>query len=421
LARFAPSLKVMLHHGERRLSGQPFADAALAHDVVITTYSLVARDEADLAPVEWNAVVADEAQALKNPATQHAKAILRIPAGHRIALTGTPLENQVGDIWALFQFLNPGLLGTKSDFTTQWRKDEQALPKMQKQIRPFILRRVKSDPSVAGDLPPKIENKVSTTLTVEQLVLYGATAQRMINTLDQMPQTENPNDEWARLRVILSGLTRLKLICNHPSAILNDDGPLEGRSGKLDRLTEMLEEVLAEGDRALIFTQFPGFGRRLVSYWTERLGQPVLFLDGSTPRPERERLIAKFQGGEAPLFLLSLKAAGVGLNLTAANHVFHLDRWWNPAVEEQATDRAYRIGQTRTVMVHKLITAGTMEEKIDKILSDKRTLANEVVGTGDSWVSQLSTTQLRSLIRLEGGDEDAEHASLAGSARALPS
>lgn len=421
LARFAPSLRVMLHHGERRLSGPSFAKAAAAHDVVITTYSLVARDEPDLAPVEWNAVVADEAQALKNPTTQHAKAILRIQAGHRVALTGTPLENQVGDVWALFQFLNPGLLGTKTDFQKTWREDEKAeahraVTRLQRQIRPFILRRVKSDPNVAGELPPKVENKVSTNLTVEQLALYSATAARMLGAIDQM-EGETPEAEWARLRVILSGLTRLKLICNHPAAILNDDGPLEGRSGKLDRLTEMLEEVIAEGDRALIFTQFPGFGRRLVSYWTERLGQPVLFLDGSTPRPERERLIDRFQGGEAPLFLLSLKAAGVGLNLTAANHVFHMDRWWNPAVEEQATDRAYRIGQTRKVMVHKLITAGTLEEKIDKILSEKQSLANEVVGTGDSWVSQLSTRQLRALIRLEGGEVD--EPDLAGSVRAV--
>jgi superfamily II DNA or RNA helicase len=396
LARFAPSLKVLLHHGERRLAGEAFAAAALAHDVVITTYSLVARDEADLAAVEWNGVVADEAQALKNPGTQHAGALARINSGYRIALTGTPLENQVFDVWALFQFLNPGLLGTKSEFRELWKKDEEALNKMRRRIRPFILRRVKSDPSVAGELPPKVENRVTTTLTLEQAALYDSTARLLLENVHYV------QDDFARSRLVLSGLTRLKLICNHPAALLNDGGPLEGRSGKLDRLTEMLEEVLAEGDRALIFTQFPGFGRRLVAYWTERLGQPVLFLDGSTPRAERERLIAQFQGGEAPLFLLSLKAAGVGLNLTAANHVFHFDRWWNPAVEEQATDRAYRIGQTRQVMVHKLVTAGTMEERIDQILSEKRSLAQEVVATGDSWVSRLSTRELRTLINLEG-------------------
>lgn len=395
LARFAPSLRVMLHHGDRRLESDAFVAAAMAHDVVITTYSLIARDESEIAAVEWNGVVADEAQALKNPGTQHAGALSRINSGYRIALTGTPLENQVFDVWALFQFLNPGLLGTKSEFRELWNKDKQALEKVRRQIRPFILRRVKSDPSVAGELPPKIENKVTTTMTKEQAALYDATARRMLDSVHWL-------DGFDRVRMILSGLTRLKLICNHPSALLNDGAPLEGRSGKLDRLTEMLEEVVAEGDRALIFTQFPGFGRRLVDYWTERLGQPVLFLDGSIPRPERERLIARFQAGEAPLFLLSLKAAGVGLNLTAANHVFHFDRWWNPAIEEQATDRAYRIGQTRQVMVHKLMTAGTLEEKIDTILNDKRSLAEEVVATGDSWVSRLSTTELRSLINLEG-------------------
>ncbi|HLO02604.1 MAG TPA: SNF2-related protein [Symbiobacteriaceae bacterium] len=396
LARFAPSLRVMLHHGDRRLEGESFAAEALKHDVVITTYSLIARDESDLTAVEWNGVVADEAQALKNPGTQHAGAINRINSGYRIALTGTPLENQVFDVWALFQFLNPGLLGTKSEFRKLWKKDEEAMEKVRRRIRPFIMRRVKSDPSVAGELPPKIENRVTTTMTMEQAALYEATARRMLETVPLI------KDDFTRSRVVLSGLTRLKLICNHPGALLNDGGPLEGRSGKLDRLTEMLEEVIAEDDRALIFTQFPGFGRRLVDYWSERFGQPVLFLDGSTPRSERERLIAQFQGGEAPIFLLSLKAAGVGLNLTAANHVFHFDRWWNPAVEEQATDRAYRIGQTRQVMVHKLMTAGTLEEKIDKILGEKRTLAAEVLATGDSWVKGLSTAQLRSLINLEG-------------------
>jgi superfamily II DNA or RNA helicase len=401
LARFAPGIRVLIHHGAGRADAAAFADEALRHDVVITTYALVARDEESLAAVDWAGVVADEAQNLKNPATRHAQAIRRLPGGYRIAMTGTPVENHLGDLHSLFQFLNPGFLGSAEEFRRRYAlpieryRDEEAVARLRRQIGPLILRRVKTDPAIVNDLPEKVENAVYATLTVEQAALYEAAVEEMLERAAEAVGIQ-------RHGAVLTGLTRLKQICNHPVAVTGDNGPLAGRSGKLERLTEMLREVLEEGDQALLFTQFARFGARLHEYLARALGCPVLFLDGSTPRLERDRLIARFQAGEAPLFILSLKAGGVGLNLTAANHVFHVDRWWNPAVEDQATDRAYRIGQTRRVMVHKLITAGTLEEKIDKLLADKRQISQQVIGDGgESWLGNLSTDELRTLIRLE--------------------
>ncbi|HYG58440.1 MAG TPA: DEAD/DEAH box helicase, partial [Symbiobacteriaceae bacterium] len=364
LNRFAPSLKVMIHHGTGREGEDGFAEQAARHDVVITTYALTARDADVLSTVQWNGLVADEAQNLKNPATQHAKTLHRLPGGYRVAMTGTPVENHLGDLWSIFQFANPGLLGSMEEFRRTYSlpieryRDAAATERLRRHIGPFILRRLKSDPAIVADLPEKLENTVLVTLSVEQAALYEATVQETLEKAAAL-------DGIQRHGVVLAGLTRLKQVCNHPAAI-GGSGPLVGHSGKLERLVDMLREVLDEGDRALIFTQFAQYGARLQPYLTRHLGCPVLFLDGSTPQPERDRLIARFQAGEAPLFLLSLKAGGVGLNLTAATHVFHVDRWWNPAVEDQATDRAHRIGQTRRVMVHKLVTAGTLEERIDE-------------------------------------------------------
>ncbi|MFZ5824567.1 MAG: DEAD/DEAH box helicase [Bacillota bacterium] len=398
LAKFAPSLKVLVHHGSGR--GESFAERALAHDVVITTYTLVARDEAELKSVPWAGLVVDEAQNLKNPAARHAQAIRRLPPGYRIALTGTPVENHLGDLWALFHFINPGMLGSQEEYRKTFAlpieryRDEAAAERLRALVQPFMLRRVKTDPSIIDDLPEKQENPVYVNLTLEQAALYEAVVEETMNRTLGLSGI-------ARHGAVLAGLTKLKQLCNHPSGLVADGGPLEGRSGKLDRLTEMLEEVLAEGDSALIFTQFSQFGARLREYLARRFGCAVLFLDGSTPRPERERMIQAFQDGEAPLFILSLKAGGVGLTLTRANHVFHFDRWWNPAVEDQATDRAFRIGQTQKVMVHKLVTAGTLEERIDDLLTEKRQISGQVVSTGESWLGDLSTDDLARLIALE--------------------
>jgi superfamily II DNA or RNA helicase len=399
LARFAPSLKVMVHHGAgREDEGDNFAEQARQHDVVITTYSLVGRDADLLTKVSWNGIVADEAQNLKNPTTQHAKVLHGLPGGYRVAMTGTPVENHLGDLWSIFHFINPGLLGGWEEFRRIYSlpieryRDTDAVNRLRRQVGPFILRRLKTDPNIIADLPEKLENTVLVNLSVEQAALYEATVQEMLDRVDEATGI-------ARHGAVLAGLTKLKQICNHPQAALG--GPLAGQSGKLERLTEMLREVVEQGDRALLFTQFAQFGARLQPYLTRVLGCSVLYLDGSTPQPVREQLIDRFQAGEAPLFLLSLKAGGVGLNLTAASHVFHIDRWWNPAVEDQATDRAYRIGQTRRVMVYKLVTAGTLEERIDKLLTEKRSLSEQVIGTGEGWLGTLSTDELRALITLE--------------------
>lgn len=398
LNRFAPGLRVLVHHGASR--SESLAEEALKHDVVITTYTVVAREEEQLGAVPWAGIIADEAQNLKNPATRHAQVLLKLPGAYRIAMTGTPVENHLGDLWAIFEFLNPGFLGARDEFQRAFavpierHRDQEAAERLKRLVQPFILRRLKNDPAIIEDLPEKLEMSVLTNLTLEQAALYEAVVQQ---TLERSLEAIGIQRHGA----VLAGLTKLKQICNHPSAMTGDNGPLAGRSGKLDRLVEMLEEVLAEGDRALIFTQFAQFGRRLQQYLTRRFGCQVFFLDGSVPRAERDRQVAAFQNGEAPLFILSLKAGGVGLTLTAANHVFHFDRWWNPAIEDQATDRAFRIGQTRKVMVHRMVTAGTLEERIDQLLAEKRDLSSQVFETGEAWLSNLSTEELRALISLQ--------------------
>jgi superfamily II DNA or RNA helicase len=401
IGKFAPGLKVLVHHGAgRSTDNAEFAARARQHDVVITTYTLVARDEGALQAVNWAGVVCDEAQALKNTGTQHAKVLHRLDSEYRLALTGTPVENHLGDLWALFHFLNPGFLGGLEEFRKLFAlpierfRDEEAAAKLRRLVQPMILRRLKSDKTVIADLPDKLEMATHVNLTVEQAALYEAAVQE---TLEKAGEAAG----IARHGAVLAGLTKLKQICNHPACLSGDQGPLEGRSGKLDRMVEMLEEALSEGDRALIFTQFTSFGRRLQQYLARRLGTTVFFLDGSTPRSERDSLVQRFQAGEASIFVLSLKAGGVGITLTAANRVFHFDRWWNPAVEDQATDRAYRIGQQEQVLVHKLVTAGTLEERIDELLTEKREISGQVVGTGEAWLGDLSTEELRGLIKLE--------------------
>ncbi len=399
-ARFTPSLKVMVHHGAARRKGEDFVAEAKTHDLVISSYSLLARDEPLLAEVGWRTVALDEAQNIKNHNTKQSRAVRRIPAAHRIALTGTPVENRLAELWSIMDFLNPSYLGSSEQFQHRYARpiervgDQPALSQLRKITAPFVLRRLKSDPRIIQDLPDKNEMKVYCNLTVEQATLYQAFVQEMMAQIER-------SDGITRRGLVLKMLLRLKQLCNHPAHFLGDQSKLEGRSGKLARLSEMLEEALQEGDKALIFTQFAEMGAMLQTYLQERFGSEVLYLYGGTERSQRERMIDRFQAGPPTIFVLSLKAGGLGLNLTAANHVFHFDRWWNPAVENQATDRAYRIGQTRNVQVHKFICVGTLEERIDALIESKKALAESVIG-GDSegWLTELSTADLREVVRL---------------------
>lgn len=401
IARFGPSLKVLLHHGPGRQSGDVFKREAFEHDVVISTYSLIARDIDDLKSVSWFGVVLDEAQNVKNPETQQARAVRQIQSSFRVALTGTPVENRLSELWSIMDYLNPDYLGSYDSFQHRFavpieRGGDTAVSRqLRRLVHPFILRRVKTDPTVIADLPEKMEMKVYCSLAPSQAELYEATVDDMLRKIES-------SDGIQRRGLVLATLTKLKQICNHPGHVRGEQVLQAQQSGKLLRLAEMLEEVVAEGDSALIFTQFAEFGSKLQRFLEQRLGCDVLYLHGGTPRYVRERLVTRFQDPRrgSTIFLLSLRAGGLGLNLTKANHVFHYDRWWNPAVEEQATDRAFRIGQTRDVQVHKLITLGTLEEHIDDMIESKRSLAGEIVGTGEGWLTELSTIELRDILSI---------------------
>jgi SNF2 family DNA or RNA helicase len=399
--RFAPSLKVMVHHGADRITGKNFVMDAKKHDLVISTYALAHRDEETLSTVQWRHVVLDEAQNIKNPAAKQTQAIKKIKAEYRIALTGTLVENRLSELWSIMDFLNPGYLKSAQHFRTnfalpieKYRNKERA-EILRCIIQPFVLRRVKTDPTIIRDLPEKMEMKVYYSLTREQASLYEAVVTEMLDKIAVSKGIE-------RKGLVLATLMKLKQICNHPALFLQDGSPLLGRSGKLTRLEEMLEEVLAEGDKALIFTQFAGMGVMLRHYLQEKLGCEALFLHGGTPKKQRDAMIQRFQNDHygPPLFVLSLKAGGFGLNLTAANHVFHFDRWWNPAVENQATDRVFRIGQKKNVQVHKFVCIGTLEERIDQMLEQKKELAESIISTGEAWLTELSTDQLKEVFRL---------------------
>jgi SNF2 family DNA or RNA helicase len=369
---------------------------------VISSYALLNRDLAHLGAVEWTGVILDEAQNVKNSETRQAKAARALKAGWRIALTGTPVENHVGDLWSLFEFLNPGLLGGATEFKRtffvpiQARADRDAETRLKQLTGPFILRRLKTDKDIAPDLPAKMEMKVFCTLTREQATLYAAVVKEATEDI------EEATEAIERKGRVLAALTRLKQVCNHPAQFLADRSALPGRSGKLARLTEMLEEVQESGERALVFTQFAEMGGLLRKHLQETFGREVLFLHGGVPRAQRDRMVERFQKDDdaPPVFVLSLKAGGTGLNLQRASHVFHFDRWWNPAVEDQATDRAFRIGQTRRVQVHKFVCAGTLEEKIDEMIQQKRGLAARVVGQGEGWLTEMSLDELRNVMAL---------------------
>jgi SNF2 family DNA or RNA helicase len=401
LRRFAPSLRVMTHHGPGRLQGEAFKAEAANNDLIISTYALAARDRELLESMRWQGVVLDEAQNVKNPTTKQAQAVRALQAGFRVALTGTPVENRLSELWSIMEFLNPGYLGSADRFRKNFAipiergNDAGTKAQLRTLVQPFILRRVKSDPTIISDLPEKLEMKVYCSLTPEQATLYEAIVRDMMEQIDSAEGIQ-------RKGLVLSSLTKLKQVCNHPAHFLGDHSAMAERSGKLARLEEMLEEVVAAGDHALVFTQYAEFGRELQSYLRERLGKDVLYLHGGTPKHVRDRLVSRFQNDRRapPIFLLSLKAGGTGLNLTRASHVFHYDRWWNPAVEDQATDRAFRIGQTRNVQVHKMICSGTLEERIDEMIESKKSLANQIVGTGESWLTELSTDELKNLFEL---------------------
>jgi SNF2 family DNA or RNA helicase len=399
-ARFTPELSIMVHHGSGRAKGAALRRQAAKHDLVVTSYSLLQRDVEALAKVRWRGVVLDEAQNVKNPVTKQAKAARALEADYRVALTGTPVENNVGDLWSIMDFLNPGFLGTQAGFKRaffvpiQAARDDAAIARLKSLTGPFILRRLKTDRSIITDLPEKMEMKVYCTLTREQASLYAAVVEEATEALES-------SEGIGRKGVVLATLSKLKQVCNHPAQFLGDNSAIAERSGKLARLTEMLEEVLEARERALVFTQFAEMGEIIRAHLHDTFGRETLFLHGGVARAKRDPMVARFQGVGGPsLFLLSLKAGGTGLNLTAANHVFHFDRWWNPAVEDQATDRAFRIGQTRRVQVHKFLCAGTLEERIDEMIERKKAVASALVESGESWLTELSTDELREVIAL---------------------
>ncbi|MGA1133451.1 MAG: DEAD/DEAH box helicase [Prochlorotrichaceae cyanobacterium] len=422
--RFAPDLKVFLHHGEKRAKGKTLKQQALKQHLVITSYSLVHRDFNHLKDIPWQGIVLDEAQNIKNAEAKQSVSVRELvqpkekpdqPLPFRIALTGTPVENRLTELWSIMEFLNPGYLGTKAFFQRRFMMpierygDRDSLQALRSLVQPFILRRLKTDRSIIQDLPEKQETTVFCGLSPEQAALYQKTVDDTLTAIDAAEGIEKHG-------LVLALLTKLKQICNHPSLYLKEklkpskQGSLseqvleefQQRSSKIQRLESLVDELIAEGDRALLFTQFVEWGHLLKAYFEARYNREILFLHGGTRKADRETMIDRFQEDpQAPrLLILSLKAGGVGLNLTRANHVFHVDRWWNPAVENQATDRAFRIGQTRKVQVHKFVCSGTLEERIHDLIESKKALAEQVVGTGESWLAQLDSENLRDLLLL---------------------
>jgi SNF2 family DNA or RNA helicase len=403
MRRFAPEMKAMLHHSaQRERDPETFAQQVSSHDVVITSYGLIRQDQALWKGIQWARVVVDEAQNIRNPKAAQTKAIAELNARHRLALTGTPVENRLLDLWSIFHFLNPGYLGNQTYFRksfeipVQKQKNQRQTKILRQLVEPFILRRLKTDTSILRDLPEKTEQKVFCHLTPEQGSLYQAVVESLE---EQLKQAEGNN----RRGLILASLMKLKQICNHPAQYLQDGGAFRpDRSHKLTRLVEMISEVLENGESLLIFSQFREVCEQLDALVRRQLQVPCFLLHGGTSRPRREQMIEAFQSPDTgpAVFVLSLRAGGLGINLTRASQVFHFDRWWNPAVEEQATDRAYRIGQERQVFVHKFVSLGTLEERIDQLLEEKRQLSGSVLGADESWLSELDNETLLRLVAL---------------------
>ena len=398
IRRFGPELVVQRYHGAERNIGQ--ADHA---DVLLTTYGLMVRDLEVLREVEFDVLCLDEAQSIKNPESQRARAACALTARHRVALSGTPIENRLDEMWSLMSFLIPGLLGGRSAFRrnialpVERFGDTEAAERLRLGVSPFLLRRLKTDPTIIDDLPDKIERVDYTPMTSEQALLYQ-------KVVDEAMSYISSSKDIARRGRVLAMLTALKQVCNHPAHYLGErDGALPGRSGKLERLTDLLDTLFELGERALIFTQYREMGSLLKRHIADLYGYEVPFLHGATSTQKREEIVDHFQHHPeaSPVLIISLRAGGTGLNLTRASHVVHYDRWWNPAVEDQATDRAYRIGQSQNVQVHKMVCQGTLEERIDLLLEEKRSLAESVVGTGERWVTELDDESLKALVTLD--------------------
>jgi hypothetical protein len=391
--RFAPDIPVRRYHGGAR----HLQDLAV-DEIVLATYGVVLRDSARLAQIGWGLVAADEAQHVKNPLSRTARELRAVPAPARIALTGTPVENRLSELWAILDWTTPGLLGHLEPFTrrvavpVERYRDAEATARFAALIRPFLLRRRKTDPGIAPELPRKTETDQFVPLTAEQVTLYEAMVRETMEAIATKEGIE-------RAGLVFKLLTALKQICNHPAQYLKQPGPLAGRSGKLAAFDELTDVILASGESMLVFTQYAQMASLLQQHLDAR-GIGSLFLHGRVPVRRREEMVAQFQAGKIPVFLLSLKAGGTGLTLTRATHVLHYDRWWNPAVEDQATDRAYRIGQDRPVQVHRLITEGTLEDRIAALLGKKRELAEAVIGSGEGWIAELSDDQITELVSL---------------------
>ena len=401
LERFAPELEVYLHYGSNRLKEEVFTEQVQASDVVLTSYGLTHLDTEEFESVIWNSIAIDEAQNIKNAQTKQSKAVRRLRGRHHIALTGTPMENRLTELWSIFDFTNHGYLGSLGQFQKKFvipiEKDEkkEKVQQLQSLIRPFLLRRTKKDEEVALNLPDKLEQKEYCPLTPEQASLYEQLIHDTFGEIEKLSGFE-------RKGLILQMLSRLKQLCNHPALYLKEKSAgreLLDRSNKLEKLVELVGAVLEQGESCLIFTQYLEMGEMIRATLKKKFGVEVPFLNGSVAKTQRDDMIERFQNQEFPVFLLSLKAGGTGLNLTAANHVIHYDRWWNPAVENQATDRAYRIGQSRFVHVHKMICTGTLEEKIDAMLEKKQFLNDQII-TSENWLTELSTDELKDLVYL---------------------
>lgn len=396
ITRFAPGVPVRRFHGPDRTLED------VTEGFVLTTYGTMRTTAPRLAEQPWGMVVADEAQHVKNPYSATAKALRTIPSPARVALTGTPVENNLSELWALLDWTTPGLLGPLKSFRARHARavengeDQEAVTRLARLVRPFLLRRKKSDPGIVPELPPKTETDHPVPLTREQAALYEAVVRESLLAIET-------SEGIARRGLVLKLLGALKQICDHPALYLKEEAPqgerLLTRSGKLALLDELLDTLLAEDGSALVFTQYVGMARLITAHLASR-AVPVELLHGGTPVLERERMVDRFQSGSTPVLVLSLKAAGTGLNLTRAGHVIHFDRWWNPAVEEQATDRAYRIGQTQPVQVHRLITEGTVEDRIAEMLEAKRALADAILGSGESALTELTDRELSDLVSL---------------------
>lgn len=406
IARFTPGLRVYVHHGANRNTVLANGANALLQameecDLVMTTYATVLRDEEEFANQHWDVCVLDEAQNIKNVHTKQASAVRKIRAFHRLALTGTPIENRLEELWSIFHFTNPGYLGTLAWFRKEFAEpiashsQSVAARKLQRLLSPVLLRRHKSDPEIQLELPEKWEVREYSSLTTEQAALYQSYVNRLFEGVHQRAAT------MSRRGQILAALVRLKQVCDHPCLVTGGNTDVE-RSGKLQLLLDMLEGITGDGESALVFTQFREMGELLCDAMEDRFGWRPQFLHGGLSAQARGDIVERFQSGKdpAPVLVLSLKAGGVGLNLTRANHVFHFDRWWNPAVEDQATDRAFRIGQTKDVQVHKLVCLGTLEERIDTLIESKRLLSASVVGDSEAWLTELDDEELRGLFAL---------------------